>query len=189
VEKAPRSEVSASLRDLNSGSKQLPWTEVILLATSASGQSAVTIGSGVVCSRGANGCFGRGIPKRVIAVNPVNKRLGGGVVGRRASGIARRSMARNAGGNKAGGIESGSAKDQRHQLTRTRRARASAQHLGAKILRRGPAIGQVATSFSRFPMNIRASVFAVWRVAWRYVACWIAKRAIGRGGVGGAESG
>src|SRR6185369_3729348 len=29
-------------------------------------------------------------------------------------------------------------------------------------------------------MNIRASVFAAWRVAWLCVACWIASHVIGR---------
>jgi len=161
---------------------QLPWTEVILLVTSASGQRVVIIGPGVVCSKDANGCSGRGVRKRVIAVNPVNKRRGSGVVGRRASGIERRSMARNAGGNRVGGIASGCAKDKRRQLTRIRCARASAQGLGAKILRRGHAIGRVVMNFSPFSKNIRASVFAVWRAAWLCVACWIARRGIGRGG-------
>jgi hypothetical protein len=32
-------------------------------------------------------------------------------------------------------------------------------------------------------MNTRASVFAAWPAAWLYGACWIAKRAIERGGV------
>lgn len=182
MQETPRSEVSASLRDLNSGSKQLPWTEVILLVTSASGQRVVIIGRGVVCSKDANGSSGRGVRKRVIAVTHVNKRRGVGVVARRASGIERRSMARNAGGNRAGGIASGGANGKSRQLTRIRHARASAQRLGAKILRHDPVIGRVATNFSSSSMNIRASVFAAWRAAWRYVACWIVRRGIGRDG-------
>ena len=74
-----------------------------------------------------------------------------------------------------GGIGSGGASGKRRQLTRKRRARASAQRQRAKIFRRGRAIGRVATNFSRFRMNIRASVFAAWRAAWLCVACWIAK--------------
>jgi hypothetical protein len=166
---------------LNSGSNQLPWTEVILLTTSTSGQRVVIIGPGGVYSRAVNGRSGRGVRKRVIAVTRVNKRRGAGGAARRASGIERPSMAKNAGGNRASGIAIGGANGKSCQLTRMRRARASAQRLGAKILRRGPAIGRVATSISRFPINIRAGVFAVWRAAWRYVACWIVKRGIGRG--------
>ena len=89
MEETPRSEVDASLRDLNSGSNRLPWTRVIFFGTSASGQRAVIIGPGVVCSRAANGCSGRGIRERTIAVKRVSKRLGVGGVGRRASGIGR----------------------------------------------------------------------------------------------------
>jgi hypothetical protein len=166
---------------LTGGSKQLPWTEVILFGTSASGQRAVIIGLGVVCSRDANGCSGRGIRKRIIAVNHVNKRLDAGGAGRQASGIARPITAGSGGVNRAGGIGSGCANDKQRQLTRIRRARASAQRLRVKILRRGRAIGRVATNFSPSPMNIRASVFAVWRADWRCVASWIAKRVIGRG--------
>ena len=87
VQKAPRSEVSASLRDLNSGSNKLPWTSIIFYVTSASGQRVVDIGPGVVCSRDANGCSGRGVRKRAIAAKVVSKRLGAGGVGRRASVI------------------------------------------------------------------------------------------------------
>lgn len=181
MQETPRSEVSASLRDLNSGSKRLPWTAVIVLVTSASGQRVVIIGRGVVCSKAANGSSGRGVRKRVIAVTHVNKRRGGGGAARRASGIERPSLARNVGGNRASGIARGGANGKSRQLPRMRRARASAQRLGAQILWRGLAIDRVATSISRFPMTIRAGVFAAWRAAWRYVACWIVRRGIERG--------
>jgi len=153
-----------------------------VLVRSARGQRVVIIGRGVVCSKDANGSSGHGVRKRVIAVTYVKKRRGAGVVARRASGIERPSMARNVGGNRASGIASGCVHDQQRQLTRIYRARASAQRLGAKILRHDRVIGRVATSISRFPMTIRADVFAAWRAAWRYVACWIAKRGIGRDG-------
>jgi hypothetical protein len=181
VQKTPRSEVSASLRDLNSGSNRLPWTEVILLVTSASGQRAVIIGPGVVCSRDANGCSGRGVRKHGIAAKVVSKRLGAGGVGRRASGIARPIKVWIGGGTKVGGIGSGGASGKRRQLTRSRCARASAQRHQAKIFRRGGASGRDVTNISMSSINIRASVFAAWRAAWLCVACWTARRVTGRG--------
>ena len=48
MRKTPRSEVNASLRDLYIGSKRLPWTRVIFLSTSSSGQRAVGISAGGV---------------------------------------------------------------------------------------------------------------------------------------------
>jgi hypothetical protein len=83
--------------------------------------------------------------------------------------------------NKVGAIGSGGASGKRRQLTRMRRARASAYSPEAKIFRVGRAIGRVATNFSRCRMNIRANVFAAWRADWLCVACWIARRAIRRG--------
>ena len=182
MQKTPRSEVSASLRDLNSGSNRLPWTRVIVFVTSASVQRAVDSGPGVVCSRAANGCSGRGVPKRAIAVRRVSKRLGVGGVGSRASAIAAPIRGASAGANNPSAIDSASANRPRRQLRRRRCARASAQRQRARILRRGGANGRAATNSSRSSRNIRVSVFAVWRAAWRYVACWIAKRVIGRGG-------
>ncbi len=75
-----------------------------MFVTSASGQRAVVIGPGVVCSRDANGCSGRGVRKRAIAVKVVSKRLdaGGGV--KRASVIGRPTRAWGGGGTKVGGI-------------------------------------------------------------------------------------
>jgi len=93
-------------------------------------------------------------------VNPVARRLGDGGAGRQASGIGLRSTAANGGVNSRSGIESGCVNGKQRQLTWVRRARASAQRQRVKILRRGHAIGRVATSFSSFPMNIRASAFA-----------------------------
>ena len=60
MNKAPRSEVSASLRDLIAGSKRLPWTRVIFMHRAVNVQRAADslgspkssrsgIGSGVVC--------------------------------------------------------------------------------------------------------------------------------------------
>ena len=131
--KTPRSEVSASLRDLNSGSNRLPWTRVIVSVTLASGQRAVVIGPGVVCSKDANGCSGRGVRKHVIAVCCVSKRLGVGVVIERASGIEAPMLGVNGGGISRVGIGSGSVSGKRHQLTQIHRARASAQERRAKI--------------------------------------------------------
>ena len=67
--------------------------------------------------------------------------------------------------NKVGAIGSGGASGKRRQLTRMRRARASAYKPQAKIFRASRADGLVATNFSRFRMNIRASVFAAWSAA------------------------
>jgi len=90
-------------------------------------------------------------------------------------------MARSGGANSHGAIDSGSVNGKQRQLTWIRRARASAYSLQAKIFRASRAIGRVATNFSPFPMNIRASVFVAWRADWRCVVSWIGKRAIRRG--------
>jgi hypothetical protein len=160
VQKAPRSEVSASLRDLNSGSNRLPWTEVILFVTLASGQGFVIIGPGVVCSRDANSCSGRGVRKHAIAAKVVSKRLGAGGAGKRAGVIEPAILDAGDGATKRGGIGSGYASGKRRQLPWHCRTRASAQHHRAKILGRGDANGRDATSNSTSDMNIRASVFA-----------------------------
>ena len=83
--------------------------------------------------------------------------------------------------NSPGAVDSGSVNGKRRQLTRIRRARASAYRRPAKNFRASRAIGRVATSFSNSRMNIRKSVFAVRRAAWLCVACWIGNRAIRRG--------
>ena len=185
MQKTPRSEVSASLRDLNSGGNYLPWTEVILSVTSASGQRVVHIGPGVVCSRAANGCSGRGVRKRAIAANVVRKQLGVGGLGRRAGAIARPTKVWSGGAIRRDGIGNGCANDQPRQLTRICRARASAQRQRAKIFRRDGVNGRAATNISVSTMNIRAGVFAVWRAAWLCVAFWIGSRAIAHGvGIG-----
>jgi len=69
---------------------------------------------------------------------------------------------------------------QQRQLTKKRRARASAQRQLRKILRPGGVLDRVVMSFLPFPMNIRASVFAASRADGLCVACWIARRGIGR---------
>jgi hypothetical protein len=185
VQKAPRSEVSASLRDLYSGSNRLPWTRVILSVPSASGQRVVLIGPGVVCSRDANGCSGRGVRKRAIAAKVVSKRLGVGGVSRRANAIEPAPLDASNGASRRGGIGSGCANDKARQLTWLCRPRASAQPWGAKISRRGDANDRDATNISVSPMNMRAGVFAAWRAAWLCVACWIGSRVIENGvGIG-----
>jgi hypothetical protein len=85
--------------------------------------------------------------------------------------------------NKVGAIGSGGASGERRQLTRMRRARASAYSLQAKIFRASRAIGLVATSFSPLRMTIRTSDFAAWSAAWLCVASWTVKGVI-RGVVG-----
>ncbi len=185
MQRAPRSEVSASLRDLNSGSNRLPWTEVILFVTSASGQRAVIIGPGVVCSRDANGCSGRGVRKHAIAAKVVSKRLGAGGVGKRAGVIEPAFLDVSDGATRRGGIGSGCVNAKRRQLPWNCRTRASAQHQRAKILRRGGVNGRDATNISRFSMNIRVGVFAAWRAAWLCVACWTGSRVTAHGvGIG-----
>jgi len=165
---------------LNSGSNKLPWTSIIFHVTSASGQRAVIVGPGVVCSRDANGCSGRGVRKHAIAVKVVSKRHGAGGVGKRASVIARPTKVWSGDVTRRSGIGSGCVNaKRRRQLTWQRRARASAQQQRAKIFRRGAANGLVATNISRSSMNIRAGVFAVWHAAWLCVACWIARHVTG----------
>ena len=185
MQKTPRSEVSASLRDLNSGSNRLPWTEVILFVPTASGQRAVIIGPGVVCSRDANGCSGRGVRKHDIAAKVVSKRLGAGGVGKRAGVIEPAILDASAGATRRGGIGSGCANAKRRQLPWHCRTRASALHHRAKMFRRGGANGRAATNISRSIMNIRVGVFAAWCVAWLCAACWIGSRATAHGfGIG-----
>jgi hypothetical protein len=184
MKKAPRSEVDASLRDLHSGSKRLPWTRIIFFVTSDGGQRVVGIGRGVVCSRGVNGCSGRGIHVRIIAVKRAGVRRGVGVLGKRASGIGRRRTANSGVGNSRNGVGSVCVSGRRDQLTCRRRARASASRQAAKISLCGHATGPVATRFSALRMNIRPSGFAVWRAAWLCVACWIVRRVIERDVVG-----
>ena len=84
--------------------------------------------------------------------------------------------------NSHGAVASGSVSGKQRQLTRLSRARASAYRLRAKILRAIRAIDRVAMNFSAFPMNIRASVFAVWSADWLCVASWIVRSGIWRGG-------
>jgi hypothetical protein len=168
----------------------LPWTRVIFFGTSASGQRAATsIGPGGVCSRAASGCSGRDVRKRAIAPKCVGAPANAGGVGGRARSTVRAPTASSNGGNNHGGIGNGCASDAERQLRRRRRARASAQRQRAEIFRRGRALGLAAMSFSRFPMNIRASVFAAWRAVWLYVGCWIAKRVTGRDAGGNVVSG
>ena len=162
----------------------LPWTTVIFFGTSASGQRAAIIDRDDVCSRAASGSSGRGVHKRGIAPNRVGTLGGVGGVGGLASSIVPARTASSIGGNNPDAIGNGSVSDGQRQLTRSRRARASAQRRRAKIFRRGRVIGLVAMSFSRFPMSIRASVFAVWRAVWLYGGCWIARRVTGHDAVG-----
>jgi hypothetical protein len=162
----------------------LPWTNIIFFGTSVNGQRAVIIGPGSVCSKDVDGCSGRGIGDPIFAVKHVNKRLDAGGVGRRASSIARPITARNDGANSHGAIDSGNVNGKRRQLMRMSRARASAYIPQVKIFRASRAIGRVATSFSPFPMSIRASVFVAWNADWLCVACWIGKHAIRRVVVG-----
>jgi hypothetical protein len=145
---------------LNSGSSKLPWTNIIFYGTSASGQRAVIIGPGVVCSRDANGGSGRGVRKHDIAAKVVSERLGAGGVGKRAGVIEPAILDASDGVTRRSGIGSGCANAKRRQLPWNCRTRASAQHPRAKILRRGGANGRVATNISRSSMNDRASVFA-----------------------------
>jgi hypothetical protein len=137
--------------------------------------------AGIVCSRAVNGCSGHGIHDHTIAVKSVATRLATGGAGGRASSIGRPRTASNTDANSRSDIESVCASGKQRQLTRSRRARASALRRSRKIFRDGRALGRVATSFSSFPMNIRTNDFAVWRAGWRYVACWIAKHATRRG--------
>ncbi len=178
--KAPRSEVSASLRDLNSGSSKLPWTNIIFYGTSVSGQRVVIIGPGGVFSKDANGRFGHGVRKHVIAAKVVSNRLDAGGFGKRASGIALPTKVWSGVATRRGGIDSDGASVKLRQLTRSGCARASAQHQRTKIVRRDGVNGRDATNISMSSMNIRVSVFAAWRVAWLCVACWTERRVTGR---------
>lgn len=158
----------------------LPWTTVIFFGTSASGQRAAIIDRDDVCSRAASGYSGRGVLKRGIAPNRVGALGDAGGVGGPARSIVPAKTASSIGGNNHDAIGNGCVSDGQRQLAKSRRARASAQRRRAKIFRRGRVIGLAATNFSPFPMNIRASAFAVWRAVWLYVGCWIARHVTGR---------
>jgi hypothetical protein len=187
-EQTPRSEVGASLRDLNSGSNQLPWTIVILSGTTAPVQRAVCGGPAVVYSKAVKSCSGRGGRKHAIAPKRVANRHAAGGVGRPASAIATPSTADSNGGTRASAIGNVGASVKPPQPTRHSRARASAQRQRQKIFASGRATDRVATNFSLSLTTIRASVFAAWRAARPYVASWIARRAIGPGGDAGVGS-
>jgi len=137
--------------------------------------------AGVVCSRAVNVCSGHHIHDHTIAVKRVATRLVAGDAGGRARSIGQPRTASNTAANSRSDIESAYAIGKRRQLTGSRRARASALRRSRKIFRDGRALGRVATSFSSFRMNGRASDFAVWRAAWRYVVCSTAKVATRRG--------
>jgi len=156
-----------------------------LSVTSVNVQGTVGSGPGVVCSKAANGCSGRVVRKRAIAVKPVARRHSAGDVGRRANAIEPANRADNGAGTRANAIGSASASANPQQQTRKRRPRASAQRQSPPIFRPGHAIGQAATNFSPFPMNSRVGVFAVWPAARRYVAFWTARHVIDLGGGAG----
>jgi hypothetical protein len=145
-----------------------------------SDQRAVIIGPGVVFSKDANGRSGRGVRKHVIAAKVVSKRHDTGGVGKRAGVIDPAILGVSGGATKRGGIGSGGASGKWRQLTRSRWARASAQHRRTKIVQRDGVNGRVVTNISKSSMNIRASVFAARRAAWLCVACWIARHVTGR---------
>jgi hypothetical protein len=126
VVETPRSEISASLRDLYSGSKWLPWTSIIFLDRLPSGQSGVAIGCGDVFSRAANGRIGRGIHGLAIAVRVAAKRPDAGSAGGPASSTGLRATAESGGGNRVGAIGSAAGNEYGRQLTLRRCARASA---------------------------------------------------------------
>ena len=188
LEETPRSEVGASLRDLNSGSNQLPWTIVILSGTAAPVQRTVWDGPAVVCSRAVNGCSGRDGRKHAIALALVATRHAAGGAGTPASSIARPSRADNGDAARASAIGNVCASGKARQRSWHSHARASAQPQRQKIFPSGHATDRVATNFSLCRMSIRASVFAAWRAAKLYVASWIARRVIGRGGGAGGGS-
>jgi hypothetical protein len=145
---------------LNSGSRKLPWTSIIFYGTSASGQRVVIIGRGVVFSKDANGRSGHGVRKHVIAAKVVSKQLDAGGVGKRASGIARPTKVGSGDATRRSGIGNGGASGKWRQLTRSRCARASAQHQRTKMVQCGGVSGRVVTNISMFSMNIPAGVFA-----------------------------
>jgi hypothetical protein len=87
-----------------------------LFVTSASGQRGVVIGRGVVCSRDANGCSGRGVRKHAIAAKVVSKRLGAGGVGKRAGVIEPALGGVSGGATRRGGIGSGRVNAKGRQL-------------------------------------------------------------------------
>ena len=141
--------------------KRRPWTEITSFGTSANGQRAVIIiGRGVVCSRGVNGRSGHGIHDHTIAVKTVATRLATGGAGGRASSIGRPRTASNTDANSRSDIESVCASGKQRQLTRSRRARASALRRSRKIFWDGRAFGLVATSFS--PCGAASTGCAAW---------------------------
>ena len=181
VQKAPQSEVKLPSRIETAGGTRLPWTIVISSVTSASGQRAVLIGPALLLED-ANGCSGRGVPNGAIAASIVSKQLG--VMTRRASQLYRASDCGVTTAPSGAAVSAAVAPTERVTDVAVP-PEGQRQPWGAKILRRGGANGRAAMNISGSSMNRRAGVFAVWRVAWLCVACWIARRAIETGvGIG-----
>ena len=146
-------------------------------------EGCLIIGPGGVCSKDANGCSGRGIGDLIFAVEACQQ----------AAQRWRRWKASQQYRATEQGKERRRKQSKRYRQRQRERQAASAdadssregqriQRRPAKIFRERRAIGRGVTSFSPFPMNIRTSVFAVWRADWLCVACWIGKHVIRRGG-------
>ena len=189
-QKAPRSQAPTWLRDLTVGELSLPWARRHFIISLPNGKRRGGLVERVgACSRGASAGSRRRIRRAGIAVLRVVKRRGVGV-GHRPAGVTEPAQQDASGGGcSSNAIGNGSVSEQpQRQLTGRRRARASAQPVPARILSSACALGPAVTSrFGRSPSD-QAGVFAAWRAAWRYGACWIGKPAIGSGaGAGGVN--
>jgi hypothetical protein len=191
--KSPRSQVDARLRDLTIGDST-PHGPCHFILRQRFGQGrGVVIEFVVACSRAVSRCSCRRVRNRVIAVRRVRVRRSSGVVGGPVVAIGRVSRVGSVGGRSSVGIGSGVGNERRprSRLTRRRprttprrrslppRARASAQRNSPKISRFVRVIGRDVTFSSWSRSRDRTVGFVVWRAAWRYVACWIARRVTG----------
>ena len=193
-DKAPRSQVGAWLRDLTGRERSLPWARRHFSISARHGQGPGRPGAPVVaCSKAVSNGFSRLTPRLVIAAPPVGRRRSAGGAGRPASAIGPVATASNGGGSSSAATAAAVGNDWRRtgavrRRARPGRARASAQRPPTRVFRPGPARDRVVTTCLSCGMSRPRNVFARRCAAWRYVACWIARRATGSAADAGDDS-
>jgi len=121
----PRCEVGASQRDLTVGELTLPWAHLSVAKKRPFCKTAVGVWGVVsVCSKAANGAFGRSTPSAATAARLVEQRPAAGTVSKRIGVIGPVSRASAVGESRPAGIGSagGSANPNIARLVRATRA-------------------------------------------------------------------
>lgn len=184
-DKAPRSQVDAWLRDLTARERSLPWAHLHFSIGAPPGQGPGPPGAPVVaCSKAVNNASCRRIPRPVTVAPPVGRQRSVGGDGKPVNAIGPATTASNGDASSNAAIAAAVANDWPRagavrRRTRPGRARASAQWPPTRILRPGPARDRVVTTCWSCGRSRPRNVFARPCAAWRYVACWIARRATG----------